>query len=188
MEPVKKKRSDRMVCSGSGRGFSLAEVVIALGVVSFALVGILSIFPLALETAGDSKAEMRIASISQSIFTDLKTSKASRARLITRESPGQLSAATVKEMDLSIKSDAYALYDVDGSPLQETDSTAWTGRSQIPGAVFISKLHFEPYDPSVPGAPVISGLSRVDLTLETPAIAPQANRKKYTFSWLLKNQ
>jgi len=56
------------------RGFSLAEVVIALGVITVGIVAVLGIFPAALQTAHSAQDETRAAHIAQSIFGSLVAS------------------------------------------------------------------------------------------------------------------
>lgn len=51
--------------------FSLVEVVVAIGVVSFAIVAILGVFPIGLKTARSSGDETRAAQIAQDILTSL---------------------------------------------------------------------------------------------------------------------
>jgi Tfp pilus assembly protein PilV len=52
-------------------GFSLAEVVIALGVIAIAIVAILALFPAALQTGHSAQDETRAAQIAQTIFPRL---------------------------------------------------------------------------------------------------------------------
>jgi type II secretory pathway pseudopilin PulG len=52
-------------------GFSLVEVVLALGVVSFAIVAILGLIPTGLQTSHSSQEETRSAQMAQSIFGSL---------------------------------------------------------------------------------------------------------------------
>src|SRR5436190_6443278 len=53
------------------RGFSLAEVVIAIGVITVGLVSVLALFPTALQTNHSAQDETRAAHIAQSIFGSL---------------------------------------------------------------------------------------------------------------------
>ena len=57
--------------SGEKRGFSLAEVVIALGVITVGFVAVLGVFPAALQTGHSAQDETRAAHIAQSIFGSL---------------------------------------------------------------------------------------------------------------------
>jgi uncharacterized protein (TIGR02598 family) len=52
-------------------GFSLVEVVLALGVVSFAIVAILGIIPTGLQTSHSSQDETRAAQIAQTILSSM---------------------------------------------------------------------------------------------------------------------
>lgn len=53
------------------RGFSLLEVVIALGVITVGIVGVLAVFPTALQTGHSAQDETRAAHIAQSVFGSL---------------------------------------------------------------------------------------------------------------------
>jgi uncharacterized protein (TIGR02598 family) len=53
------------------RSFSLLEVVIALGVITVGIVGILAVFPTALQTGHSAQDETRAAHIAQSVFGSL---------------------------------------------------------------------------------------------------------------------
>jgi uncharacterized protein (TIGR02598 family) len=52
-------------------GFSLVEVVIALGVIAVAVLAILAVFPAALQTGHSAQDETRAAHIAQTIFPSL---------------------------------------------------------------------------------------------------------------------
>jgi type II secretory pathway pseudopilin PulG len=52
--------------------FSLMEVVIALGVVTFALVGLMGLMPVSIDSSRASVNETRAAQIAQRLFTDYK--------------------------------------------------------------------------------------------------------------------
>lgn len=51
--------------------FSLVEVVLSLGVIGFALVAMLGVFPVALRTGHDAQNETRVAQIAQDIITSI---------------------------------------------------------------------------------------------------------------------
>jgi uncharacterized protein (TIGR02598 family) len=57
--------------TGRNRGFSLVEVVIALGVITVGFVAVLGVFPTALQTGHSAQDETRAAHIAQSIFGSL---------------------------------------------------------------------------------------------------------------------
>lgn len=53
------------------RAFSLVEVVLALGVASFAMLSVLGLMPVALSSAGDALETSRVANIIQVVGSDL---------------------------------------------------------------------------------------------------------------------
>ncbi|HEY3130314.1 MAG TPA: hypothetical protein VGL91_12720 [Acidobacteriota bacterium] len=57
--------------SAGTRSFSLLEVVIALGVITVGVVGVLAVFPTALQTGHSAQDETRAAHIAQSVFGSL---------------------------------------------------------------------------------------------------------------------
>ncbi|MDQ6765330.1 MAG: hypothetical protein M3Z22_04420 [Verrucomicrobiota bacterium] len=61
------KENTRLV----SRGFSLVEVVLALGVVAFAIVAILGMVPAGLSTSHSAQDDTRAAQIAQDIFASL---------------------------------------------------------------------------------------------------------------------
>ncbi len=54
-------------------GFSLVEVVIALGVVGFAIVAIIGVLPIGLQTGHSAQDETRARQIAQDIFSSLES-------------------------------------------------------------------------------------------------------------------
>jgi type II secretory pathway pseudopilin PulG len=67
-------------CDGSPNrdAFSLVEVVLALGVVAFAIVAILGVLPTGLQTSRGSQDETRAAQIAQAIFASLASQNLQR--------------------------------------------------------------------------------------------------------------
>jgi type II secretory pathway pseudopilin PulG len=63
-----------MIPTGSlRRGFSLVEVVIALGVIAFAVLAIVGIVPIGMQTGKSAQNDTRAAQIAQDIFAGLST-------------------------------------------------------------------------------------------------------------------
>jgi uncharacterized protein (TIGR02598 family) len=56
---------------GKGGGFSLVEVVLALGVVAFAIVAILGVLPVALQTGHSAQDDTRSSQIAQDILASI---------------------------------------------------------------------------------------------------------------------
>ena len=165
----------------SPNGFSLVEVVLALGIVSFSLVGILSIFPVALDTAKDSKNETRITLIAQSIFSDLQSSSATNALVILKQgdNPGTSETTLLK---LDVPDTLYIAYDADGKALagiSQNDFQQYTKTD----ASFLASIN------SVTNN-VQPGMALVNVSIQSPpqARTGNASRKKYYFSAFLPNK
>jgi uncharacterized protein (TIGR02598 family) len=62
-------------------GFSLIEIVVALGVISFALVAILGVLPLGLKSGRNSAQETRANHLAEQIFATLSTQPFTSANL-----------------------------------------------------------------------------------------------------------
>jgi len=71
--------------------FSLLEVVIAMGVITVGIVGVLAVFPTALQTGHSAQDETRAAHIAQSVFGSLVAG-----------APSQFSAVLLPPTSLSI--------------------------------------------------------------------------------------
>jgi uncharacterized protein (TIGR02598 family) len=71
--PFHRRQGDR--CFSSGRGaFSLVEVVVALGVISFALLSLIALLPMGLQSAKDSLAETGAVNVLSAVIADRQSS------------------------------------------------------------------------------------------------------------------
>jgi uncharacterized protein (TIGR02598 family) len=142
------------------RAFSLIEIVLAVGIVSFALVGILGLFPVALEAAADSRQETQATFIAQQVFsglsspapflTDTSSKLGTKANLLTNQST--------------------TLYFDDNGEQTPTSS----------GALYEARVAWTANAPS-------PGLTRVDLAIITPSGLPaRAKPSSYPFVALLR--
>jgi uncharacterized protein (TIGR02598 family) len=68
-------------------GFSLVEVVLALGVIGFAIVAILGVFPVGLKTSHSAQDETRAAEIAQDILASIASQAQSRYPNVTIKQP-----------------------------------------------------------------------------------------------------
>lgn len=165
--------------------FTLIEIVLALGILTFALVGILGLFPIALASARDSKSETMAILIAQSIAADLRSLQQSG----TNESgdptwtsgiahppstiPVNLLASPAASITL-----AYFREGSTGLVPQATDVSSHYATG-IPGAEYLARITTE-FD--TPGHP---GLCVVEIQIESPASAPEPARTKTPFFTLL---
>jgi uncharacterized protein (TIGR02598 family) len=146
-------------------GFSLAEVVIALGVIAVGILGILAVFPTALQTGHSAQDETRAAQIAQTIFGSLVGQALSQFNNVqfllsdntTRSQP---------PIDLTTSSGttaALTLYaENDGELTQDATKAVY--------AIFIYTNN------SVPGFTDPASANLVTLRVAWPAIAPAANQ------------
>jgi prepilin-type N-terminal cleavage/methylation domain-containing protein len=99
--------------TGRKRGFSLAEVVIALGVITVGIVGVLSVFPTSLQTGHSAQNETRAAHIAQSVFGSLVAqapSQFNNVRFLLSDGVTLFPAGTSPAIDLTAIPQSYALY------------------------------------------------------------------------------
>lgn len=145
--------------------FSLVEIVLALGIISFALVGIMGLFPVAMKSAQDSQRETRAAQIAMQIFNDLRGTPGTNSLIAT----GTNLLATQLRVNLTNGSTNYVCYDRDGTTI---------GTNVTPDAIFVSEIRVVPNTP-------MAGVSQVQASIETPANAPTNARSRYVFVTLM---
>ena len=159
-------------------GFSLIEIVLALGIMSFALVGILGLFPAAIDTARDSKAETRIALIAQSILADLQASHDP-----TKQSCEiQTSASSSSTISLIVDSSIALGFDEEGV-VQQQILNFTSGSSAHP---FIANVTIDYQQPITgPNPPDFPELAKIEIRVDYPGPAPESARKQYRFVTLM---
>jgi len=158
------------------RGFSLVEVVLALGVIAFALVGIMGLFPVALKSAQESQRETRATLIAQQIFSDLRTLNGTN-RLLVRGPSAANASSLVTNFSLAANTNLILSYDADGNGRTGGISPG-SFSAAFPDAAFLASV-------AVDTNTGIPKLSRVQATIEAPAAAPSTNRSKYPFVTLM---
>jgi Tfp pilus assembly protein PilV len=149
------------------RSFSLLEVVIALGVITVGIVGILAVFPTALQTGHSAQDETRAAHVAQSVFGSLAagaSSQFSNVQLPLSASPSP--APTPLSINLTTGSGttpAVTLYaDNDGNLIPTAATAAY--------AILIYTNN------TVPGFTDLASANQVTVRVAWPATAPAANR------------
>lgn len=160
--------------------FSLIEIVLAIGVISFALVGIIGLFPVALDSAKSSQQETHAALIARTIYNDLDSRPGPKTALVLSRSLED--PANTITVDLSAPGQYFMAFDAGGEVLpSRINAAAYASGSQIAGAVFLAKI-----DVFTSGLP--DGLSRVEVTVSTPAAAPGKSRAKFPFTTLMRQE
>lgn len=200
---IKPKTGNRK--SGRYAAFTLIEIVLAIGIMSFALVGILGLFPVALETARDSKAETQVALLARQIESDLLASQVWNvstgpggiqtlnwsAKLFNANTTGD-AGNIAKYNTLGLTSTLPAVsstgtttylafaYNKDQELLPlGTSPTAAQFASGLPGADYLARIDATYNDPDHPG------LVRIIITLSSPGSAPSTVRRSSEFFTLM---
>lgn len=146
---------------GSCKGFSLVEVVLAIGVVSFAMMAVLGILPVGLKSAQESRGQVATANISRQLQGELQQ--------LSFQSNG---------------TDAISVQTLADNPFYFTTEGTRTNES---GAYYIAS--FQVNGASLPGLAFDpSQARRVTVTLTYPKEAPVENRQRTVFSLLLAKQ
>jgi prepilin-type N-terminal cleavage/methylation domain-containing protein len=153
--------------------FSLIEIVLAVAIISVALVGILGLFPAALDSAMESQRETQAALIAKRIFSDL----GSRKPFIQRDGESATSIVPVK---LGTKGTEVVDFDEGGMlPNSPTEKVAKSsGRP-----VFRATITITPDTTILSGLP--NKLSLVEIAVRTPATEGVKHPRTYTFATLL---
>lgn len=171
------------------RGFSLVEIVVALAIISFALVAIIGLFPVAMSAAKEGRNETRAASIAQLIFGQLRTHDPKQKALPLGPDPTKTST-TDGNLNLSLQAsnstttnEGYMAFTGEGEPIRRITPAQYDDSSvagTLSAAVYKVRVQAMPNQP-------ISGLARVKVDVTYPASAPLASRSTNTFSLLLNN-
>jgi Tfp pilus assembly protein PilV len=139
--------------------FSLLEVVIALGVITVGIVGVLAVFPAALQTGHSAQDETRAAHIAQSVFGSM-----------VAQAPSQFSALRFPLSDGTLSpsinlttSSSYTLYAGNDGQLTSSVTNAAYGIT-----IYTNN--------SVPGFTDPASANEVTVRVAWPASAPVANQ------------
>ena len=136
-------------------GFSLVEVVIALGVVSFAIVAILAFFPVGLKTNRSSAAETRAAQITRAVTGSIDSQCSTFNSIKCYGLPSNLDLTSLNTMSETTSS--HVLYASYKSPNQPVISA-----TQDSDSIYSIELRFD-NDPSLTPSNVKLGAGKVNL-------------------------
>lgn len=170
----------------SFRGFSLVEIVVALAIISFALVAIIGLFPVAMSAAKEGRNETRAASIAQLIFGQLRTHDPKQKALPLGPDPTGTSSMDgnmpffLQASNSTTVNTGYIAFDGEGQPVRRLGSGPYEDSSAAGTIAYKVRVRAMPNQP-------ISGLARVIVDVTYPASAPIASRSTNTFSLLLNN-
>jgi uncharacterized protein (TIGR02598 family) len=158
----------RMSIQHRKSAFSLIEVVLALGIISFAIVGIIGMMPVAVKSAGDSMRETDATLIARRVFAELKTGTGGNRTLF-------ISANGTTNLNLAATSTNNLAFSEDGLPQALFLSTNAPDNADYDYYAQISVL-------TNTG---MTNLSRVQVDVAYPAAAPAARRTTNSFVTLI---
>ena len=162
-------RSPSRPCISERPGVSLIEVVIALGIISFAVVGIVGMMPVALKSAQESMRETDATLIAQRIFSELKTGNGAN-RTVTKDTTN-----SIQTINLSSDSRNNLAFTQDGAPQAFFTSTNSPANADYD---FYAQI-------SVFTNTGVANLSRVQIDITAPAAASPSGRTTNSFVTLL---
>jgi hypothetical protein len=192
-------------------GFSLTEVVIAMGVAAVAFTSIIALFPLGLNMSRESYEATQAALIAQTIIGDLADMGSAQAggKLIQIKGTNALNAANYTTIPMTWAKGAtadryiYLAYDQQirtdssNSPVMLRPSASFVSlngpadpnwfTNGTNGAILLVKVSIK--HSFLYGGPASANVSanpqRVDVTVESPASAPATNRTQYVFTGII---
>lgn len=169
------------LASKQSRAFSLIEIVLALGIISFALVGILGLFPAAMDAATNSQRETQAALIAQALYSEINSMPGTNTFVSygTNFYKEPTSSNDKITINLTQQTNFFLAYDQGGNPLKSIGSGAFDGGDS--SAAYLAEISV-----STNNVPV--GLSRVDIRIDAPGGAPEKARRSYYFATLLNQK
>ncbi len=155
--------------------FTLIEIVLSLGIIAFALVGIMGMLPIALNTARESAQESEATLIAQRIFAEIRNAEDGKALITTSSTDATL------QIDL----EAPGTYFLAFGPL---DTSPTTG-AMVPlgtitqgdynlGLIPSGALEDAQFIARVVVTPADNEPTRVAISIEAPAFATSEIRKR----------
>jgi uncharacterized protein (TIGR02598 family) len=149
--------------------FSLVEVVVALGIVSFAVLAIVGMLPVAMKSAQESMRETDATLIAQRIFSELKTGSGGNRTISTDSN----TAMQVINLTANNSTNNFLGFKENGEVMGFTTSSA-----QNANLDFYAQI-------SVFTNTGVNNLSRVQIDITAPAAAPPTARTTNSFITLL---
>jgi len=148
--------------------FSLVEVVIALGIISFAIIAIVGMLPVALKSSQDSMRETDATLIAQRIFSELKIGSIGN-RSVTTDPDG----ISTHNINLAANSTNYLAFTQDGTVQTHTNSA-----NPTPSYDFYAQI-------SISTNTGLTNLAHVQIDITHPPSAPPTARATNSFVTLL---
>lgn len=156
--------------------FTLLELLIALGIFSYAIISLLVLFPMAQRSERESKEETRATLIATSILEVLELPSSNG---LVRIEVGQSNSSPLwKELDPARKTNLSVVYNSIGQPLHALNEKERMEPISDHDADSVATLTLSPKS-SIPY------LTTADVEVSCPPSAPAANRSLYRYARLL---
>jgi prepilin-type N-terminal cleavage/methylation domain-containing protein len=180
------RNADCGLLSQIPNGFSLVEVMLAVGIVAFAVVGVLTAFPVGIEAARDARDETTAALIADDIFSRMRSQSFNKVMVPYQGAFKQvnLGAASLPGWVGSKQGDPMMFYYArDGRPANSASGGAIGGSPSVGSTVKGDEAYFGAqvyvlkqtwtgnFSPSA-----WPGLARVSVQISWPARTPFDNR------------
>jgi type II secretory pathway pseudopilin PulG len=165
---------------GARSGFSLVEVTIAIGIFAFVIVGIMGLFPVALQQRGDSAVETRAALVARQVFESIDSSSTFDKiflppRFLMGEEDPNLGNKPVGSFPVTLhfgRTGTASLRAVDGD-------TDWKDGTNQEGADALARVRIDAVGGAVPG------LYRATVDFGWPASLSEDKRRRASFAKLV---
>ena len=154
------------------RGTSLIEVVVAIGVLAVAVPLVFAVIARSGQNAANARAETRATWIIPACLHEIEAARTGASQLIPPRLPGQPFPAAGQLLAIAFSEDGRPL----GTIVQKTYATGIKTLADQP-VRYLTIIRTE-LAPAIPGTPPMLNLH---LTLEHPAAAPAARRRKIEF-------
>lgn len=157
------------------RAFSLVEVAIALGIVSFVIIAILGLFPIGFKNAQESRRETRASYIAEQIVKDIQSPASTNVRVFYGSTP------PLSSLRLNLAMGGTNVFGCDSA----NRLSVLLGAEEYKNVNNDSSLDFL-VQIAVTPALAFSNLARLDVEVSAPAAAPLASRSRYYFTTLVR--
>jgi len=158
-------------------GFTLVELMLAIGIFAFAISGLLALFPVALEGASATRAHTHITTIGRNLLQQIEVEASAEIELRTANA-----TTIIASLDPTIRSTIYLGFDGEGKLVASMDASQYEdGNSSMR---FLGRLDSYPLSSQQAGLPVSAPPpedAQLTLRIEYPAAASVSNRQAESF-------
>jgi len=163
--------------------FSLVEIVVALAVTTVGIVAMLSLLPVGVNTALESRRETRTAYLAEQIVSDLRSSSFTNAAILTNNGSGALGVAT--NFNLGLASTNYLACDGAENVLSTATAAQYANGFSGASADYLVQITVVPTTLTNLSSVYLSSVS---VEVSVPAQAVLSARSRYGFQTMIGNR